>query len=432
MLRGFVALVINTFLCAQSISLEEILEHASQNAFSLKMKQTDAAIEKTNIGSAEAGYYPSLNVSYNAQYNKSLDGLAIGSQTVGGVTISNRTEYQSSVAFGLNYDLYHFGATDKKVEIAISEFAIKKMQWCSDEKELHLKLLEYYTNARKADVEQKYKKQMLDVHKELYVLKERLYEVGRYSKIDLGDEAISIISMQRDIEDVVMGYKENLLRLSQLSHKKLSDESKLLPLTLGIQEGTLQAYKDTTEGIISNKKIQQKKDEISLQFRQQLPSLSLSSNYYFYESHPTSYEYTLSNIDDKSWNVGLSLRYNIFEGFKHSADKERLQLELYRLEQQREEEHYNYDYETESKRIKIATLKELQEHEENLLEENYKKRALLQRLKKARKIDSITKINAEYQLVQRALSIQMRKIDSNFETVALSIQNRGTNQCSQH
>ncbi|MBL4729786.1 MAG: hypothetical protein JKY28_00040, partial [Sulfurimonas sp.] len=52
--------------------------------------------------------------------------------------------------------------------------------------------------------------------------------------------------------------------------------------------------------------------------------------------------------------------------------------------------------------------------------------------KKARKIDSITKINAEYQLVQRALSIQMRKIDSNFETVALSIQNRGVNQCSQH
>ena len=432
MLRGVVVLVINTFLCAQSISLEEILSHASEHALSLQMKQTDAAIEHTNIGSAEAEYYPSLNVSYTAQYNKSLDGLPIGSDTVGGVTISNRTEYQSSVAFGLNYDLYHFGATDKKVSIATAEYAIKKMQWCSDEKELHLKILEHYANARKAGVQIKYKKQMLDLHKELYVLKQRLYEVGRYSKIDLGDEAIYMIGLQRDIEDIVMGYKENLIRLSQLSHKKLPNESKLLALRLDMQDDDLQAYKDTTEGIISNKKIQQKKDEISLQFRQQLPSLSLSSNYYFYESHPTSYEHTLSNIDDKSWNVGLSLRYNIFEGFKHSADKERLQLELYRLEQQREAEQYNYDYETKSKSEKIAKLQELKEHEEALLEENYKKQALLERLKKARKIDTITKINAQYQLLQRLLSSKKREIDSNYERIALSIQNRGTNQCSQH
>lgn len=432
MLRGLVVVLVSVNLYSNSISLQEILDYASQNAMSLKIKQTDAFIEQQNIESAESAYYPSLNVTYNGQYNKSLDGNPIGSETIGGITISNRTEYQSSVSFGLNYDVYHFGATDKKVSIATSEFDIKKMEWCSSEKELHLKILEYFTKARKASVEKKYKNQVLDLHKELYIFKQRLHKVGKYSKVDLGDEAISIIVMQRDLENISMEYKESLIRLSQVSHKKLEDKVILLPLNINTYKNVIREYEDTTQGVILNKKIEQKKDELSLQYREQLPSLSLSSSYYLYESHPTSYNHTVSNLDKKSWNIGLSVRYNIFEGFKHSANKERLQLELHRLEQEKDIEKHNYIYETESKLIRIDKLEELKEHEQRLLDQNYKKQTLLERLKKVRKVDSITKVNSELELVQRVLNIQLREIDSNYEMIALHIQNRGVDECSQH
>ena len=419
-------------LWANTITLEEILDYATKNAVSLKIKQTDALIESKNIQSAKAAYYPSLNVVYNAEYNQALDGVPLGVEYVGGLTISNETRYQSSIAFQLNYNIYNFGATKKRVNIASGEFDIKKMQWCSAEKQLHQQILKHYASANKANIKIKFKTQMLELRKKLYSMKERLYRVGKYSKIDLGDEAISIISLKRDIDNIAMLYNEDIIKLSQLSHKKITKDVTLLPFNINDKNHFIQKYDETTEGKILNKKIMQKKDEISMQFREQFPSLGLYSSYYYYASHPTKYDYTVSNLNKKSWNIGLSLKYNIFEGFKHSTNKQRLKLELHRLKQELDVAKHNYVYEDKSKIIKIKELGILKKHEQYLLEENYKKRDMLNRLYEIKKIDSITKINAEYELLERALNIESRDIEIAFERVSLNILHRGVNQCSQH
>ncbi len=424
-------LVIGSVVWADPVSLQEILNYASQNAKTLQMKATDALIESKNIKSAESAYYPSLNFVYNAEYNQALDGSSLGTEYVGGLSISNSTRYQSSMALQLNYDLYHFGATDKRVGIASSAFDIKNIEWCTQEKQLHQKILEYFTSARKAIVERDYRVKMLELRKKLYTMKERLYNAGRYSKVDLGDEAIHIIMIERDVENALMHYKEMLIRLSQLSRMELSGDVLLLPLDMN-KESFIDEYDDTTEAILLKKRILQKKDEISLALREQLPSFGLYSNYYLYGSHPEEYDYTMSHIDKKSWNVGISLRYNIFEGFKHSAGYERLKLELRRLKQEFDEAKHVYDYEIRSKTTKIEELATLKEHEEELLQENYKKRDMLSRLRVKQKVDSITYMNSEYELLERALNIETRKIDSSFESMSLRILNKGIDKCSPH
>lgn len=419
-------------LWAESIGLEEILDYATKNAVTLKIKQTDALIESKNVQSAESAYYPSLNVVYTGEYNQAQDGVPFGTESVGGVTISNGTRYQSSLAFQLNYDLYHFGATDKRVEVASTELEIKKMEWCSQEKQLHQEILQHYASACKETTERDYRTQMLGLRKNLYDMKTRLYKAGKYSKVDLGDEAIYIISLQRDIENISMQYQEDIIRLSQLSHKNFNKGVTLLSLHTNLENSSIQIYDETAEGIILSKKILQKKDEISLQFREQLPSVGLYSSYYYYGSDPKDYDYTITHINKKSWNVGISLKYNIFEGFKHSSDEGRLKLELYRLEQELEEAKHNYAYETKSKTTRIRELNTLKEQEQHLLYENYKKRDMLNRLHELKRIDSITKITAEYELLERALNIETRDIDAAFESASLNILHRGTNQCSQH
>ena len=426
------AFIVGSLTWADTLSLEEILNHASVNAKTLQMKQTDALIESKNIQSAESAYYPSLNLIYNAERNQALDGIPLGTESVGGITISNGSRYQSSMAVQLNYDLYHFGATDKRVHIATSEFDIKKMEWCSQEKQLHQQILERYSSARKATIEKKYRVQMLDVRKNLYGMKERLYKAGQYSKVDLGDEAIYIITIERDIENISMRYQEDLIRISQLSYMNIDHDTELTPISLNKEEIFLEKYDDTTEALILHKRITQKKDEISLQLREQLPSFGLYSNYYLYGSHATDYDYTVSHINKKSWNVGLSVRYNIFEGFKHSASKERLKLELQRLEQEFDEARHSYEYESKSKTTRIRELETLKEQEKNLLEENYKKMDMLARLREKQKIDGITQLSAQYELLERALNMEIRKIDAAFENASLQILNRGINQCSPH
>lgn len=425
-------LLLSPTLWAETVSLEELLTYATERSAILKMQETDVLIESTNVQSARSAYYPSLNLVYNNEYTESLDGIPLGTESIGGITISNGTRYQSSLALQLNYDLYHFGATDKQVDIALGGVNIKNLEWCSKEKQLHQQILEHYASAQKASVEKKYRTRMYQLREELYKMKERLYKVGKYSKVDLGDEAIYMIGLQRDIENSSMVYQEDIIRLSELSRKKLSKDVVLLPMNINIKDISIKKYDETTEAIIFHKKIEQKQNEISLQFKQQLPSLGLYSSYYFYGSDPVAYDDAVSDMQKKSWNVGLAIRFNIFEGFKHSADKERLTLELQHLNQELEEASHNYSYDTQSKTTRINELETLKEHEQNLLKKNEKKIELVNRLYKAQRIDSITKINTEYELLDRALSIKLREIEAEFESESLNILHRGTKQCTQH
>lgn len=120
-------LIISQSLLAGSLSLQEILSYASANSKTLQIKQTDAQIESKNIDIAKSAYYPSLNVVYNMEYNKALDGSSLSNEYIGGMNIPSETRYQSSVALQLNHDLYHFGVTDKQVDIAFAEYNIKKL-----------------------------------------------------------------------------------------------------------------------------------------------------------------------------------------------------------------------------------------------------------------------------------------------------------------
>lgn len=429
---GATIFMVSSLTSADTLSLQEILEHASANAKTLQIKQTDALIESKNIQSAKSAYYPSLNLLYNAERNQALDGMPIGSESVGGVTISNGSRYQSSMALQLNYDLYRFGATDKKVSIATSELDIKKMEWCSREKQLHQQILEHYASARKAIIEKEYRTRMLDIRKNLYIMKERLYKAGQYSKIDLGDEAIYIITIERDIENISMRHQEDTIRISQLSYMSISQDTKLAPIGTTKEDIFIEKYDTTAEALILSKRIIQKKDEISLQLREQLPSFGFYSNYYLYGTHLTDYDYTVSHIHKKSWNIGLSVRYNIFEGFKHSSLEERLNLELHHLEQEYDEAKHSYKYETKSKTTKIDEFETLKEHEGHLLQENYKKIDMLTRLREKQEIDSITQLSAKYELLERTLNMEIRNTDAAFESASLHILNRGINQCSPH
>ncbi|MBU0631661.1 TolC family protein [bacterium] len=427
----FVSVCVSS-LIADTVSLQEILNHASHNAKTLVQKQLDAKIESKNLKSAKSAYYPTLGFVYNGEYNQALDGSSLTSEYVGGLTISSQTRYQSSMAFQLNYDLYNFGATSKQVSIAAAEVDIKKIDWCSEEKKLYEQILEHYASARKATVEKNYTMQMLEVRKKLYEMKKRLYDAGQYSKVDLGDEAISVIGIERDIENAQMQYKDDLIKISQLSYMQLSDDVQLLAMDDDNKDDLTKEYEDTAEAKVLTRRIAQKRDEISMQFRQELPSLSLYSNYYLYSTDPSEYDYTISHINKKSWNVGFAIRYNIFDGFKESSKQERLKLELQHLQEEFYDGKHNYEHETKSKTTRMDELDTLKQKEEHLLEENYKKREMLSRLREEQKVDALTQLNAEYELLQHTLNIQTRKIDAAYERASLNILHRGMDQCSPH
>lgn len=425
-------IVISTILCADSVSLQEIFSYASKNALSLKIKKSDALIELNNVKSAKANYYPSLNLVYNNEYTESLDGIPLGTETIGGITISNGTRYQNSAALQLNYNLYHFGVTDKQVAIATLKADVKNKELCQQEKKLHQKILELYADTLKQLNEKKYRTAMLSIRKKLYTMKERLYKAGQYSKVDLGDEAIYLISIERDIENSYMQYKDDIIKLSQLSYMEIQEDTQLLPIKFLHDTQEVHKFEESIEAKIIERKIVQKEEEIALQLKEQLPSVGLYSNYYLYSSNPKKYDYPITHLRKKSWNIGFSVRFNIFEGFKNSANAQRLHLEMQQLQLEYNQSRHNFIYDLQAENIKIDELSILQTKEEHLLKENKKKLEMILRLRKNQKVDKLTQLNSEYALQEHTLNLRKRKIDAAKEHLSLQIINRGIQECTQH
>jgi len=417
-------------LDAKTLSLDEILEYASAHSKVLAIKKIDMYIADVNVENALSAYYPSLNFVYNAEYNRALDGGSLNVESVGGTTITSNTRYQNSLALQLQYDLFHFGATDKQVLISELEKSVKQKEWCLSEQQLHQSLLEYYAKALKAKEERTIKLQMLELRREIYVMKERLYKAGESSRVDVGDEAIAIVELQTEIDNTFMEYKESLLRLKQLSTLQFEKDVKLLPLEIQHIEKS-KNFEETYEAQKIRTQIIKKQEELSLNIRKQLPSLGLYSNYYLYGSDADMYKESLKDIGKKSWNIGLSLRLNIFEGFKHMSTHERLLLEVKKLKQQYQQAEHDFIYETQAKKSKFEELSLMQIHTQNLFHEDKNKQEMLKRLRAMEQIDQISYLNFLYEQAQHAIQAKMREIDKAYEVHSYIILQRGLDQCTQ-
>ena len=431
----FIALCLMLYisLFGKEISLEDIFKYASKNAVTLKIAQLDTYIEASTIESAKAGYYPTFNVIYNTEYTKSLDSIPFGSESVGGITISNGTRYQSSAILQMNYELYSFGATEKNILSSKLSAKAKQDERCLQEQQLYEQILEKYADALKSAQERLYKTKMLKIRKELYNAKERLYKAGQYSKVDLGDEAIYIIAIERDIENALLSYKQDIIKLSELSYMSLDESDKLLPMVLDSDTKSFAAnFEMTAQAENLKNLIEAKKAQISSKKRGQLPIFSMYGNYYFYASHPKEYNYPIFHMKNKSWNVGFSLRFNLFNGFKDSAEYERLTLELQKLQQQYNDAKHKFFYENRNKSIQLNELVKLQMKDERVIEENRKKMEMVERLREQKKVDLLTELSTRYELLERTLNLEKRKIDKAAAAISLRIANRREEQCTQH
>ena len=427
---AFVVLLVHTAVFAKTVSLDEILEYASGHSKMLAMKQTEVRIADTNIENAQSAYYPSLNFVYNGEYNRALNGESLSVESVGGTTITSTTRYQNSLALQLQYDLFHFGATDKQVSIATLERNTKQKERCLTEQQLHQSILDYYVKALKSKEEKVSKIKMLELRRQIYEMRERLYKAGESSRVDVGDDAIAVVQLQSDVENALMEYKESLLRLEQLSSLMFETDIELLPLEIQSIKAS-KKFEETLEAHKIQTQIAQKQEEVSLNLRRQFPSLGLYSNYYLYGSDADIYRESLKDIGEKSWNVGMSLRFNVFEGFKHSSTHERLLLEVRKLEQEYERSAHDFEYETRSKKSKFEELSLIQTHAQKLFNEDKNKQEMLERLRATEQIDQISYLIFLHEQAQHTMQVKIQEIDKTYEALSYKILHRGLDQCTQ-
>lgn len=424
---------IEIVVASQDISYEQLKSSAVLNSHRLKLRHIDTSIEQERLGSVYSSFYPQLSLGYNGEYNQNLDKSISGSISVGGTTINSTVRNKDSLALSLNYELYHFGTTLKQIEMSKKEIASKKLEVCNEETKLYRELLDLYATAQKAQSEYRYKNQMHVLRQELYTLKQRLYAAGKESRVSVGDEAMRLIDLERDIERAQMSYEENLIALTKLSHVDLDLQStQLLPLDTKAEEIHLGSFEENSQARQYKEKIDQKNAEISLNLRTQLPVLSLYSNYYLYGSDMHNAYNAFENMKPNSWNVGVSLRWNLFEGFKYNSESARLHLERDRLVEEYALAKREFDTQTQIYQQKIDRLTQLQKNNVLIVNESRSKIAMIKRLREQGEADAVSEVSVKLETLEREMTLESEMIQQMYEAEALKLQHRGTDQCTPH
>lgn len=268
------------------------------------------------------------------------------------------------------------------------------------------------------------------MRRELYGLKQRLYTAGKESRVSVGDEAIRLIDLEREIERSKMTYEENLLALSKLSHTELDlQTTRLLPLEpLAAATGNLD-FDTVAQARRYQEKILQKNAEIMMLDRSQLPIVSLYTNYYLYGSDSHNANDALNATRPNSWNAGLSVRWSLFEGFKYYSESSRLHYELQRIHEEYALAKREFDYETQTKQQHLERLSMLTKNETDALNETRSKLTMTQRLREQGEADAVSEVSVKLEALERELTLESEKIQHAYEAESLKLQHKGIEEC---
>ncbi|MDD3597211.1 TolC family protein, partial [Sulfuricurvum sp.] len=253
---------------------------------------------------------------------------------------------------------------------------------------------------------------------------------GKESRVSVGDEAIRLIDLERDIERAQMSYDENLIALTKLSHIDLDLKStRLLPLNSKPEAIHIGSFEENSQARQYKEKIEQKNAEISLNQRTQFPVISLYSNYYLYGSDRNKAYDALNDIRPNSWNVGVSLRWSLFEGFKYNSEAARLHFELDRLREEYALAQREFDAQTQTKLQHLERLSMLTKNDTEALRETRKKIIMTQRLRVQGEADAVSEVTVKLEGLERELTLESETIQHAYEAEALKLQHRGVEEC---
>lgn len=425
-------ITISVMSYGQQINFDTLKTSALEHSSRLKLRSIDTSIETARLESVYSTLYPQLSLGYSGEYSKNLDNAASGSIQVGDTTINSTTLYKNSASLRLNYELYHFGTTLKQIEVSKKEIAVKKLEQCNETIKLDTELLDQYVKGQKAFTTSDYKSRMLLLRKELYVLKQRLYNAGKESRISIGDEAIRIIDIEHEIEKANMDYAESLIVLSKLSFVPLNpDDTQLLSLTTTTHMSNTIPFTQTPQSQQYQEKLTQKYAEIAINTRSQLPTISLYSNYYLYGSDRAGFTDAMDATRPNSWNAGLSLRWSLFEGFKYNSESQRLKLELQRIREESDLAKREFDYDTQIKQDHLSRLEQLTKNETEALNETNTKIMMTKRLRDHGETDAVSEVSVKLEGLERELTLTIESIQQAYEAKALQLQHTKADQCTQ-
>lgn len=427
---------------AEVLTYKNTLQQAVNNSFDLKMSALDIDISKAELKATKADLFPLLSTQVNTEYNNGL-GNTSNINYVGNTVVSSYTQYRNLAMVGLTYNLFDFGALNKKVLIAKKDVEQKKVTLDLQAKDLKLKVLELYTKTLQTNEEIKTKSEVLKVYEEMFKAKERLFQAGTNDKISVMNEAVKIARTQDDIENSKLELKNALNDLSSYTLQKYNPDNieildfeelniqpsvvlvnNFTPLKAKVVDDNLDLSFNPDKSLESKYydfEIEKKKAELEMYKRQRLPGFKFYTNYLFYGQDPNQYFSSYSNFRQTSLAFGISGSFALFDGFKNKANKEKAALQIKRLELEKEKKLTEIKTEYEKSYASYQTYSEELVIKKDLLSKVKEKENSLDRMFQNGLIEKNDLLTAKADLLSQEFELQQNiiKITSKIKEIQI-------------
>jgi outer membrane protein len=273
---------------------------------------------------------------------------------VGNTVLVQNTMYQNSLSLSATYTLFDFGVRDRRVFIAARDVEAKKAMLLRSVRDTRISILKLYGELLITHRQLECNLELLTLHKQLTLTKERLYQGGTISRIEVVDEALKTVRIVDTLESLQLRMRTLLHDLSIHTGEEYHTEGlKVADLKdPGEAREPFQVERLPEHRVYENE-IEKKKAELDALKRERLPQFAFYSTYAWYGSDLNAYAGSIHDVKPRNFFVGVSATLPLFDGFKNSAQIERAGLEMDRLKVEREKKLTELTY-------RYATLAESQ------------------------------------------------------------------------
>ena len=402
----FITCVFSISLYAKSVSFASLSKNIESTNPSIIYSRLQTLLANEEINSAKSNLYPKLTLSANSEYTKKY--IDTRSYYINDENFVSSTGFASSVSLKLNYELYKFGANALNIDTASYKKQSLSYKECVTLNEAKLRLLELYYNLLNSKNKLNSHNNLKQINKEIYETSKRLYENGDHTKTAMTNSAIRLVEIEDNIASLNKQIKNLLSEISNLSGEdiyiedeimpfssedtgqtgiidqvsqtnSLSQAPSILPQTLNLAPGSLifsplPAFEQTSEAKELNALILSKQSALESKKKEYYPAFYLYAKYDFYGDDRDNFRRSWDDTQRNGYRIGLSMVYNLFDGFNREAGIQSAFIELLLAKEQFNEAKRRYEKETRninddlhSNLEKLKTTLELTSYSKELL-----------------------------------------------------------------
>ena len=422
----YILLTVITALClsAKSVSFSSLAKSLESTNPSILSSKLQTLLANEEINAAKSSLYPRLSLSANSEYSKKYANTR--NNYINDESLVSSTGFASSVSLKLNYELYKFGANALNIDAAAYKKQSLSYKECVVISEAKLRLLELYYNLLDSKDKLNSYNNLKQINKEIYETSKRLYENGDHTKTAMTNSAIRLVEIEDNIaslnkqiknllsdisnlsgediyiEDEIMPFSSedigdkfnqtsvSLNRANQANQagqinqtnqtnqtKSLSQAPSISPQNLNLDSlisSPLPPFEQTFEAKELNALILSKQSALESKKKEYYPAFYLYAKYDFYGDDKDSFRRSWGDTQRNGYRIGLSMVYNLFDGFNREASIESASLELLLAKEQFNEAKRRYEKEARninddlhSNLEKLKTTSELTSYSKELL-----------------------------------------------------------------